>query len=293
MNQSAILEAGDEVWDPAWSPDGKHIAFVSGRDHNSAIWVMDDDGRNVRRLTENRWMDASPAWSPNGTQIVFERYHDRVGNSAALPGKSATDIFVLALDDGFATQLTIGPEPDAGPIWLPGSNQIAFESYREGNAGIYLIEADGGDIQMLWDETAAIHWPAWSSDGTRIAFVKSTGGLLVLFVMAADGSDVRRIAHIPGARPPLAWSPEGDLIAYSRGFDFGHVIFAVRTDAGDFVQLTDGPAGDTHPTWSPDGEHVAFVSYRDYCYGIFVMDRDGGNIRRLTAPRRHGDRRGP
>ena len=105
---------------PAWSPDGKRIAFTSKRDGNFEIYVMNADGSNPTRLTDNPRMDVYPSWSPDGKQIAFES--DR---------NLAPNIFVMNPDGTNIKQVTEGPDWNIEPAWSPDGKRIAFASYRD------------------------------------------------------------------------------------------------------------------------------------------------------------------
>ena len=115
---------------PVWSPDGERIAFVSGGNLNSDIYVMNADGSGITRLTHNN--DASirrPAWSPDGERIAF------VFNG---------DIYLMSADGSTVTRLTHNNADDwsSSPAWSPDGERIAF-SRRDGNTDIYVMNVDG------------------------------------------------------------------------------------------------------------------------------------------------------
>jgi len=102
---------------PAWSPDGKKIAFTSNRDGHSEIYIMDNNGKNVKKITNNRWYDGSPAWSPDGTKLVY---------SSRRKGEllSGFELFITDLKDMKEWRLTKAkdrngrPSSDTEPIWV-------------------------------------------------------------------------------------------------------------------------------------------------------------------------------
>jgi Tol biopolymer transport system component len=158
---------------PAWSPDGTKIAFASTRDGNPEIYVMDPNGLNVVRLTNNPADDAQPAWSPDGSKIAFASNRD--GND---------EIYVMAANGTGQTNLTNSPGSDLVPAWSPDGTKIAFQSDRETNYAIWVMNADGSNPVRLTDPSAPAGAPAWSPDGTRIVYEQ--GGHI--WVMNADGS---------------------------------------------------------------------------------------------------------
>jgi Tol biopolymer transport system component/pimeloyl-ACP methyl ester carboxylesterase len=218
---------------PEWSPDGQKTAFH--KHHSDSVWsihVMDADGGNETRLTNTPTRDAGPVWSPDGSQIAFSRD----GN-----------IWVMNADGSEQRQLMADPVSSCCLDWSPDGSQIVFESERDGNAEIYVMDADGAEIgsgkqRRLTDNEAEDWWPAWSPDGAQIAFMSTRDGDWEIYVMDADGGGLR--------------------------------------------QLTDNSAEDRGPAWSPDGRRIAFVSNRASGLPndteIYLMDADGADPQRIT-----------
>ena len=231
------------------------IAFTSNRDGNFKIYVMDADGDNLRRLTNNPAIDGSPSWSPDGKRIVFTSYRD--GNF--MNGIPTTEIYVMDADGRNQQKLTNNPAHDGSPSWSPDGEQIAFDSNRDGrfNWEIYVIDADGRNLQRITNSPNDDGWPddrypSWSPDGKRIVF------------------SARREAH------------------FESKFAVTYEIYVMDADGGNQQRLTNNRNNEWNPSWSPDGERIAFTSDRKgnwENFEIYVMDADGGNQQRLTDNR--------
>ncbi len=179
--------------------------------------------------------------------------------------------------------------------------KIAFESGREGDPDIYLVNPDGSGLQQL--TTGKEAWePTWSPDRSQI-LVASTlhgGGLAdeEVYVMDADGSNMRRLMHTPGEGTSswaADWSPDGQKIVFmsngggsppgSNGYD----LYVMNADGSNLRPLTRAHRWNATPAWSPDGEHIAFASDREDKgnAGIWLIAPDGTGPRRLSD---HGAR---
>jgi Tol biopolymer transport system component len=173
---------------PAYSPDGKWIAYCSGQSGNFEIWKMKQNGTQRQQVTHTGGRMIFPDFSPDGTKIAF---------SGHLPGGTNEDIFVANADgSGPVHQLTTSPGNDAYPAWSPDGSKIAFTSDRTGIEQDWVMNANGTDqTQLTFDAAVHDELPDWSPDGTKIAY-QDAGRI---WVMNADGSDQTQLTYGPGS----------------------------------------------------------------------------------------------
>ncbi len=233
--------------EPAWSPDGKHIAFISNRDIGDEvcpfcfddIYVMDADGSHVIQLTDNPADDDSPSWSPDGNRIVFASVRDRMYG-----------IYVMDADGSNVVQLIGDPIGCTNPAWSPDGKHIVFvRDVDEFNSDIFVMDADGSHVIRLTDYPDTDDSPSWSPDGQRIAYHSYRDGDFEIYMMDADGSNVTRITDNEGYDTSPAWSPDGKRIAFSSERDGNYEIYVMDADGSNVIRLTNNPTADRDPDW--------------------------------------------
>jgi Tol biopolymer transport system component len=182
-------------WTPGWAPDGTKLAFTSNRAGYWEIFVVNADGTGLEQVTDTGEGFLSPVWSPDGKLMAFSK---RVGED--------WDIFVMpapgtASNPDIVTEmrrLTSAPGNDLSPMFSPRGDQIVFESNRDGNSEIYVMNIDGsGQRNVSNYPSADDHGPVWAPDGRRLLFYSSRDGNWDLFVVSDDGSTVVNLTDTP------------------------------------------------------------------------------------------------
>ena len=269
------------------------IVFSSHRDGNWEIYVMDTDGKNQRRLTNNDFDEWEPSWSPDGKHIAFTASEDRVVDQHP-------QIYVMDADGGNLRKLTKNPFPEWDPSWSPDGKRIAFTADVNWHTNIYEIDADGQNLRRLGQDEQMGKDPSWSPDGKHIAFVSirgKDGWDNDIYVMDADGKNQRRLTNNDFDEWDPSWSPDGERIVFSSVRD-GHVdangwltaeIYVMDADGRNLRRLTNNDFDDRYPSWSPDSERIVFASEGFGNFDIYVMNADGARQVRRRTKNRSGD----
>ena len=167
------------------------------------------------------------------------------------------------------------------PLELTG--RIVFQSDRDGNAEVYVMNADGSSQARLTNNPAYDGVPAISPDGTKILFESYREGNQEIFVMNADGSAPTNLTRHAAWDERPNWSPDGTRILFVSDRDGLPDIFVMNADGSGLVNLTASPASVDRPAaWSPDGTRITFSSNRTGAFQIFVMNADGSSPVQLT-----------
>lgn len=184
---------------PNYSLVNNKIVLTLGKDGNSEIYVMDRNGRNLKRLTYNaRAIDSSPGWSPQGNQIIFTS--DKTGRP---------QIYIMDADGLNQRQLTMQGKYNDSAVFSPKGDKIAFSAQSQGRFNIYTMDINGRNWFQLTGvsrDEGNNEDPAWAPDGEHIAFASDRTGTAQIYIMSSDGSTVRKLTN-KGINTSPAWSP--------------------------------------------------------------------------------------
>ncbi|MBU7031097.1 MAG: PD40 domain-containing protein [Theionarchaea archaeon] len=230
---------------PAFSPYGTQIAFVSDKGGNNDIYLMNADGTDIRQLTTDPASDERPAWSPDGTRIVFISTRD--GND---------ELYLTDLHGATTERLTSNQWVDGYPSWSPDGSHIVFVRDMDGNTDIYVMDFTTGTEKNLTNDPARDSYPAVSSTG-NIAFLSNRENpefpFYHLYVMESDGSNVVKISqdHVMWECP--AWSPEGTMLAFVGSTEVDRKtttdIYVMDAEGVEMINLTQSTAFADDPSW--------------------------------------------
>ena len=270
----------DDMW-PAWSPDGRRIVFVSTRDGDPEIYVVNADGTGPRRLTTTPGRDAHPFWSPDGTKIVFQSPR----------GDGHTRIFVMDADGSNQRPLTKNTGFCGVPVWSPDGRQIVFQctddverTATERPWQLFVMNADGSGMRQLLRTASNDQVPHWSPDGKRLVFHSNRSGVDQLYTMDAGGGPATQVTTTAAANSSASWSRDGrHLIFHSERSGRPSDIYRMPAGGGEAVRLTTSGPEHGVPYYSPDGRAITFQARSDGSWRVWLMDADGRNQRPLGA----------
>jgi dipeptidyl aminopeptidase/acylaminoacyl peptidase len=227
---------------PAWSPNGRSIAFDTLVERNYDVWTMRADGSGRRRVTQDPAPDYFASWSPDGASIVFTS--DRGGE----------DLFVIGADGSGERRLTDHPGPDWGAAWSPDGMRIAFAGNANGNLEVEVVNVDGTGRVALTNHPSRDYDPAWSPDATRIAFTSERDGNANVYVMNSDGTGVSPLTQEASGDWRPSWSPDGTLIAFESDRDeavFDRDVYVMAADGTGVRRLRSGNVNARDVDWQP------------------------------------------
>jgi Tol biopolymer transport system component len=246
-------------WNPAFSPDGKMLAFMRDSSVDTEdIYLVPVGGGEARRLTFDNTPLRGMAWTPDGSAIVFT-------NSS---GGTNFRLWKVSISGGTPEPLVAGGEEAMSIAISRQGNRLAYTQASPGNTDIWRIELSsstgrGSSPVKLIGSSRGEENPKYSPDGKKIAFASDRSGSVEIWVCDNDGSNQVKLTNFGG---PLGgspnWSPDGRRIAFDSRPEGYSQIFVINADGGQPHRITKDNVDDTAPSWSKDGKWIYFSSVR-------------------------------
>jgi Tol biopolymer transport system component len=259
---------------PAWSPDGKTIAFtLSQVGAPSQLAVLEVATGQVQILASGLYDYGPVVWAPDGSAILY------VTNSSQDPSGKAK-IYRFDWLANTSTPLIDTPGYQTLPSYSPDGAYIAFDHVDGGQQEVVLT--DGARAWTLAQGGS----PAWSPAGDKIAFIRRADGQTHIYTATLDGETIQQITSGDSNNYFPRWSPDGRLLAFlsSTGTNGKPHLFIFNTETGSQRQLSGPLSAVPNPAWSPDGRLIAFIGiYHDIWKSAFVVEVESGQTFQITV----------
>jgi Tol biopolymer transport system component len=267
---------------PAWSPDGKKLAWVEAANGISQIYVMNPDGSGKTNLSHSNTRDRLPVWSPNGSRILFER---RV---VTLMLKTYWEIYVMNADGSAQLNLSQHAANDQHARWSPSGSEVVFMSQRDGNMEVYRVSAKGTGLLRLTQNALEDDAPDWSPDGQTIAFERHGASVKQVYTMNVDGSAQTPLNSGLNDTGRPRWSPSGSKLLVN--FEYKLMVLNPNGSEPVVVAIDASAVGLGDAAWSPDGSRIAYRGWDPYLNqneatdieGLRTVGADGGGKQVVT-----------
>lgn len=254
------------------------VVFVSESgskaDRKRQLAIMDQDGENVRMLTNTNDIVLTPRFSPSRQEVTYMSFE---GNQPR--------VYLLQLETGQREVVGNFPGMTFSPRFSPDGQRVIMSLQQGGNANIYTMDLRSRTTTRLTSTAAIDTSPSYSPDGARIVFESDRGGRQQLYVMNADGTGQQRISFGDGSYSTPVWSPRGDLIAFTKQSGGKFSIGVMKTDGSGERILTTGFHNEG-PTWAPNGRVIMFFRQAAGAGGpqLYSIDLTGYNEQLIRTP---------
>lgn len=233
------LNSNEPIISPAWSPDGRELAYVSFETQKAVVWVQEIASGQRRPVADFRGSNSAPAWSPDGQTLAV-----------ALAREGLTQLFVMSRNGGTPRRLTTSPGIDTEPVFTPDGRQVYFVSDRGGGPQIYRVPVMGGGVERVSFGGNYNISPAISPDGRTLAYVTRQGNAYRVAVQDVSGGTMQVISDTSDDESP-SFAPNGRLLLYATRQGGRDVLMTSTLDGKIKTRLLTSGADMREPAWGP------------------------------------------
>ncbi len=223
---------------PAWSTDGRHLAYTSYKKRKPDIFI-----KNLAEMQETsinkKGLNITPAWVPGKFELA-----------ATLSFSGDQEIYLLTGSGKVIKRLTNLRGIDLSPTWSPDGKRFAFVSNRAGSPQIYVKDLASGKVRRLTYEGSYNTQPNWSPQGDKIVYASVVDGRRNIVVMGLDGQEPLQLTHESGDNEAPSWSPDGSLLVFSSNREGPFRIYVMTAFGTDQRRLLVMTGEQTNPKWS-------------------------------------------
>lgn len=275
-------------FNPTVSSNGSKLAFISNRDGNREIYIMDLvwidghlkwEGNNLQNITNSIENDWTPRFSPTSNKIIFTTY---------FPINDNYDIFIMNLDGSEKRNLTNTTWYEKYPQFSPDGSFIIYQAWQKGKMEIFFTNLlDENKINItknISSHDIISHGNSFSPDGQKIVFTSERDGNRNIYIMKIDGSGLKQITNNLADDYEPIFSPDGQKIIFTSERDGNKEIYIIDSEGTNLKNLSNNNADDWNPRYYPDNNKIIFQSLRDgpTNWEIYIMNIEGNQQRNLS-----------
>lgn len=239
FNPQAIVTSDQPLMSPAWSPDGKQLAYVSFENRRASIYISDIATGNRKLITQFSGINGAPDWSSDGKKLALVLSKD--GNP---------NIYSIDLDSGHLDQLTHDWSIDTEPAWSPDGKAVAFTSDRGGSPQIYQVALDSLKTQRLTFNGSYNAKASFSPDGKDLIFLHRNNGQYDIAIQDLKTGTIDVLSNFGDDQSPSI-APNGKMIIYASRNGDQRILALVSTDGSVKLRLPETEGDAREPAWSP------------------------------------------
>jgi TolB protein len=239
-NPQPLLTSTDPIMSPAWSRDGKRIAYVSFENQRAAIYIEDVVTGTRYVISESKGINGAPAWSPDGRKLAL-----------VLSKSGSPNIYVMDLASRTLTQLTHDYYINTEPSWSPDGKNLIFTSNRSGNPQIYQLNMASKAVTRVSYEGSYNARASYTPDGNHITMLNRESGLYNIGILDLDTGVFRVLTHSNSDNESPSMAPNGSMILFGTLYSGRSVLGMVATDGSVQIRLPARNGEVQDPAWSP------------------------------------------
>jgi TolB protein len=254
---------------------GSEIAFTarSGKSKGKEIYLVGMDGKDLRKVTDNRSFNLFPRWAPDGRWLAYTSF--RTGDPT---------IYLRNVSTGAEKEVVRFGGSKAPGGFSPDGEWLYAGVSQGGNSDIFRVRVVGGTVETVVDGWGIEVSPSPSPDGRRIAFVSDRGGSPQVYVKTVGVAGETRVSSGTNYATSPSWSPAGDRIAYAARSGGRFVVATVAPDGSGAREVSSAPDGDCEdPSFSPDGRSLVYTFRKRGYSSLKIISTDGRRQRTLVS----------
>jgi TolB protein len=233
------LASPESIISPAWSPDGRQLAYVSFEKQKADVWIQDLTTGERRSVAAFRGSNSAPAWSPDGRRLALTLSRD-----------GPAQLYSMPISGGTPTRLTTSQAIDTEPVYAPDGRSLYFVSDRGGGPQIYRMAAEGGTPERVTFSGGYNISPSISPDGKTLAYITRQGSAYRLVVQGLDSGTPVPVTDTQDDESP-SFAPNGRLIVYATRQQGSDVLMTTTLDGKIKTRLLSSGADVREPAWGP------------------------------------------